>query len=66
MRPFVHAPDGGSVGHALCENPNGDVNNYEQYVDCPDCLDALEAADVSLRQRMRKHGFQFLGNQTTV
>jgi hypothetical protein len=63
MRPPIHAPDGGIVGHALCENPHGDVTDYERDVDCPDCLDALDEADVSLRQRMRNHGFQFLNTR---
>ena len=63
MRPFIHAPDGGSFGHALCENPRGDVTEYERDVDCGECLDALERADVGLLQRMRKHGFQFLDSR---
>jgi len=63
MRPVIHAPDGGIVGHALCENPRGDVTDYERDVDCPDCLDALDGADIALRQRLRKHGFQFLAPQ---
>jgi hypothetical protein len=64
MRPPIHAPDGGAFAHALCENPSGDINDYERYVDCPECLDALDAADVGLRQRLRKHGFHFLAGQT--
>ena len=58
-RPVIHAPDGGMFGHSLCENPQGDVTDYEQHVDCPDCLDALDRAAEELRQRMRDHGFQF-------
>jgi hypothetical protein len=59
-KPLVHAPDGGLLGHALCESPNGDVTDYERDVDCPDCLDALEGADWGICQRMSAHGFQFL------
>lgn len=57
--PFIHAPDGGILGRPLCESPAGDVTGYERFVDCPDCLDALETAGWDLRQRMRAHGFQF-------
>ena len=58
-RTFIHAPDGGIAGHALCENPSGDVAGRERDVDCPDCLDALEAASEELRERLGGHGFLF-------
>ena len=54
-RILVHAPDGGIFRRALCENPEGDVTDYEQDVDCSDCLDTLEEAEPDLRSRMRAH-----------
>lgn len=41
-RPTTHAPDGGSIPGALCEEPTGDVSIRENDVDCPECLDELE------------------------
>lgn len=68
MAPVVHAPDGGTFGHALCENPQGDVTDDERDVTCGDCLDVLEAPaghpealSAQRRDRMRKHGFTFTG-----
>lgn len=42
MKIYVHAPDGGSIPAALCEEPSGDVADQEHGVDCPECLDQLD------------------------
>lgn len=52
-RIFTHAPDGGSIPGALCEEPTGDVSTLERNVDCPDCLDQLEASPRTFAQLAR-------------
>ncbi len=49
-RIVVHAPDGGSVTGALCQEASGDVTTVERDVDCSDCLDALDRSDRSFEQ----------------
>ena len=44
--PVVHAPDGGSIVGALCEEPTGDVALDLDGVNCPDCLDILDSGVV--------------------
>jgi len=44
--PVVHAPDGGGIVGALSEEPAGDVTLDLAGVDCPDCLDILDAGVV--------------------
>jgi hypothetical protein len=61
--PEIHAPDGGIVGHSLCQNPAGDVTEYERDVTCPECLSELEQAGPELRIRMCKNGFTFAARQ---
>lgn len=46
--PTTHAPDGGSIPGALCEEPTGDVSIRENEVDCPECRNA----SMSLRSRV--------------
>ncbi|WP_442929119.1 DUF7446 family protein [Mycobacterium sp. MS1601] len=50
VRRFIHAPDGGSIPGALCQEPTGDVASSESDVDCPECLDRLEASPKSFDQ----------------
>ena len=45
--PLIHAPDGGVLGHALCQNPTGDVTTTERDVTCPDCDDELEQGNTT-------------------
>lgn len=49
-RSRIHAPDGGSIPGALCQEPTGDVAAAESDVDCPECLDQLEASPKSFDQ----------------
>ncbi len=42
MSIYVHAPDGGSIPGALCEQ-DGDLTTFRQDVTCPDCDDILDA-----------------------
>ncbi|MCW2929950.1 MAG: hypothetical protein JWM19_912 [Actinomycetia bacterium] len=58
-RPLTHAPDGGMMGFPLCESKQGDVADLETDVDCGDCLDLLEDAELPLMRRMARHGFGF-------
>ncbi len=46
----IHAPDGGSIPHALCEEPTGDVSIRASEVDCPDCLDEIEEGERTFAQ----------------
>lgn len=58
-RPLTHAPDGGMFGFPLCESKQGDTASREQDVDCDDCLDLLEDAELPLMRRMARNGFEF-------
>lgn len=42
MSIHVHAPDGGSIPGALCEQ-DGDLTTFRRDVTCPDCDDILDA-----------------------
>lgn len=59
---LIHAPDGGMMGYPLCQSKEGDTTDYEQDVDCPECLDELEAAGQELIDRLLKNGFEFTGS----
>lgn len=52
-RKVIHAPDGGSVPGALCQERSGDVTTSEHDVDCGECLDALERSDQTFEQLAR-------------
>ncbi|OHU12833.1 hypothetical protein BKG75_17630 [Mycobacteroides chelonae] len=49
----IHAPDGGSIPNALCEEPTGDVSTFESDIDCPECLDGLEEGERTFAQLVR-------------
>ena len=49
-RIVTHAPDGGSIPRALCEEPAGDVSTHEDDVTCLDCLDPVEESDRTFAQ----------------
>lgn len=46
----IHAPDGGSITGALCQEVTGDVTAAERDVNCGECLDALDRSDRSFEQ----------------
>lgn len=50
------------MGYPLCQSKEGDTTDYEQDVDCPECLDELEAAGQELIDRLLKNGFEFTGS----
>lgn len=50
MRTPTHAPEGGSIPGALCEEPTGDVSTHESDVDCPECLDELAQSGNTFKQ----------------
>lgn len=56
--PTIHAPDGGVFGHALCQEPTGDVSHRERDVTCGDCLDLVDNADQALTIRLRRAGWE--------
>ncbi|MDM3927857.1 MULTISPECIES: hypothetical protein [Mycobacterium avium complex (MAC)] len=43
----IHAPDGGSIPGALCQEPTGDVSIVEDEVTCSDCLHELDEGERS-------------------
>lgn len=49
-RRVIHAPDGGSITGALCQEVTGDVTTAERDVNCGECLDALDRSDRSFGQ----------------
>ena len=55
MSAVVHAPDGGIVGGALCEDPNGDTTTNEPDVSCTACLDVLETRPPGNFTRLARH-----------
>lgn len=52
-RKVTHAPDGGTIPGSLCEEPTGDVSEFEHDVDCPECLDRLELSERPFDQLAR-------------
>lgn len=51
----IHAPDGGIVAGALCQELSGDTTTIEADVSCPECLDALEALPAGRFERLARH-----------
>ena len=49
----IHAPDGGSIPGALCQEPTGDVSIVEDEVTCSDCLYELDEGERSFADLAR-------------
>lgn len=58
MNRVDHAPDGGITCAALCEAPEGDTTTDESDVNCPDCLDLLEALPPGSFVRLARHAVE--------